>query len=390
MDPVSGGPSQGIRNLDLVMKDMGVTREVVCLDAPESSYLANESLIIHALGPCYGRWSYTANLKPWLKANLSRFDVVILNGLWSYHSYATWQVFDSMKKSLTGKPPRLLVMPHGMLDPYFQRAKDRRLKAIRNWFYWKLIERKVINNADGLLFTCQTELLLAQETFRPYHPHKEYNVGYGIEKPPAYHQDMLSAFLKLCPGLNEAPYLLFLSRIHPKKGVDMLINAYIKLHEESTATDNSLPRLVIAGPGLDTHFGKKLQLQLTNNPKAKANVFFPGMLNGDSKWGAFYGCEAFVLPSHQENFGIAVAEALACAKPVLISDQVNIWREIIAEDAGIVANDNQEAVYDMIKQWLGLPGEKRLAMRSFALTAYKKHFKVSKVAKNFFKAFVND
>src|SRR5947209_1649456 len=177
MDPVNGGPSQGIRNLDLVLRDKDVFREVVCLDQPGSSYLKDETLMIHAIGPGYSRWCYSIHLKPWLKANISRFDVVILNGLWSYHSFTVWEVFNTMKKTTLKKVPRLLVMPHGMLDPYFQRAKERRLKAIRNWFYWKFIERKVINNADGLLFTCETELLLARETFRPYNPNKEYNIG---------------------------------------------------------------------------------------------------------------------------------------------------------------------------------------------------------------------
>ncbi len=59
------------------------------------------------------------------------------------------------------------------------------------------------------------------------------------------------------------------------------------------------------------------------------------MLTGDLKWGAFRAAEAFVLPSHQENFGIAVVEALACGKPVLISDKVNIWREIVEDGAGL-------------------------------------------------------
>ena len=93
---------------------------------------------------------------------------------------------------------------------------------------------------------------------------------------------------------------------------------------------------MIAGPGLDTAFGREMrQLAESLCPQPSTltpqpAVFFPDMLTGDAKWGALYGCEAFVLPSHQENFGIAVVEALACGKPVLISNQVNIWREIEA------------------------------------------------------------
>ena len=232
MDPVSGGPAQGIRTLNKAMTEMGITREVVCLDSPDSSYLGSDDFIINAIGPPQGAWNYSHYLAKWLTINIQRFDVVIINGLWLYPSYATWKVINRFKKMSPGKKlPRILVMAHGMLDPYFQRAKERRLKAIRNWFYWKLIENKVVNDADGLLFTCETELLLARETFTPYHPKKEYNVGYGLAASPDFHPGMTVAFKELCPGLNGSPFLLFLSRIHSKKGIDLLIHAYIKLHK---------------------------------------------------------------------------------------------------------------------------------------------------------------
>ena len=64
-------------------------------------------------------------------------------------------------------------------------------------------------------------------------------------------------------------------------------------------------------------------------------VYWPGMLRGNLKWGSFYSCEAFILPSHQENFGIAVAEALACGKPVLLSNKVNIAAEIERDGVGL-------------------------------------------------------
>ena len=75
--------------------------------------------------------------------------------------------------------------------------------------------------------------------------------------------------------------------------------------------------------------------RLTTNSAANSRITFTGMLSGNLKWGAFAAAEAFILPSHQENFGIAVAEALACGTPVLISDQVNIWREIVQDGSGL-------------------------------------------------------
>lgn len=360
---------------------MGIVREIVCLDPPDSGYLKQEKLKIHALGPGVTKWHFTRRLNRWLWSNLTRFDAVIINGLWQYHSWATYRTLNKLKKNSPElKLPFFLAMPNGMLDPYFQKAKERRLKAVRNWIYWKLIENRVVNNARGLLFTCETELLLARETFKPYLPQNEFNIGYGIQKPPRYTPAMANAFLQRCPGLNpEKPYLLFLSRIHPKKGADLLIEAYQYWAERS-----AVPQLVIAGPGLESPFGEKIQTLAKSGKLRGGNIVFTGMLTGDAKWGAFYGCEAFILPSHQENFGIVVAEALACGKPVLISNQVNIWREI--NGGGIIGVDDRQGVRDLLKQWLDMNPAERQAMSETALKVFYDNFESYPPAKKLFRA----
>jgi glycosyltransferase involved in cell wall biosynthesis len=388
MDPKSGGPSQGIRNLDKAMHDHNIIREVVCLDRQDAPYLTNEHFIVNTVAGGVGVWKYSAGLLPWLLNNIPRFDIVIINGLWSYHSYATWKAIRKLKESNNTNIPRVLVMPHGMLDPYFQKAKERRLKAIRNWIYWKLIEGNVVNDADGLLFTCETELLLARKTFNPYYPKKEYNAGYGIEAPPAYDGQMEISFKNCCPGLNGSSYLLFLSRIHPKKGVDILIEGYAELYKKFNAID--VPKLVIAGPGLETSYGKKLQTQLSLLPEISRNIFFPGMLSGDAKWGAFYGCDAFILPSHQENFGIAVVEALACNKPVLISNQVNIWREIHKENGGLVEDDTLVGTIKLLFDWINIDEREKKVMNKNAFKTYENHFKTERILEKYLSAFSGD
>lgn len=383
MDPKYGGPSQGIRNLDAAKKDREIIREVVCFDPVNSPYLGKDNFKIHPLDGGSGSWGYSKKLIPWLNSNIQRFDVVIINGIWQYYSYATWKVISGLKRQSAGvKIPKLFVMPHGMLDPYFQNARDRRLKAVRNRIYWKLIERNVINNADGLLFTCQAELLLARQTFKFYHPRKEYDVGYGIQAPPLLNNSMSAAFYKLCPELSGKPYLLFLSRIHPKKGIDMLLEVYINLYQSMSGAKGVLPKLAIAGPGLDTVYGKQLK-QKVEQANLQNNVFFTGMLTGDAKWGAYYNCQAFMLPSHQENFGIVVAEALACGKPVLISNQVNIWREIEKEGAGIVDNDDKPGVEKMLKKWLEFTPEQQAEMSGKAKLTYEKYFEINTIAQNY-------
>jgi glycosyltransferase involved in cell wall biosynthesis len=104
------------------------------------------------------------------------------------------------------------------------------------------------------------------------------------------------------------------------------------------------------------------------------------MLQGDMKWGAFYASEAFVLPSHQENFGIAVAEAMGCGLPVLISDKVNIWREVEADGAGIVNTDTVEGTEKTLRQWLALDKDARKKMAEQAKLSFEKRFTVDAMA----------
>ncbi|MFA6087898.1 glycosyltransferase [Mucilaginibacter sp.] len=380
MNPASGGPCQGIRNSNPEIVRYGVSREVVSLDDPKASFLGSDDFIIHALGPAIGPWHYAPRLRSWLLANLSRFDAVVINGLWIYPSYAGWGAIQTIKKQAKYNQnihvPKVFVMPHGMLDPYFQNAPDRKLKAIRNWFYWKLIENKVVDDADGILFTCETELLLARKSFQPYHPKKEINVGYGIIPPPVYTAEMGEKFLAQCPQVKDKPYLLFLSRIHKKKGIGLLIKAYANIIDKALAEKRDYPKLVIAGPGLNSSYGEKMIRLSASFPQLKDNIFFTGMLTGDYKWGALYGCDAFVLPSHQENFGIAIVEAMACKKSVLISHQINIWKEIEAGGGGIIAADTLEGTQEMLDKWISLSAKEQKEIGEHALETYQKRFHI--------------
>ena len=370
MDPVTGGPCEGIRNSIPVQEASGVQNEIVCFDNPNAPFLKEENLIIHAIGPSKGPYAYCSNFSSWLYENLKRFDIIIIHGLWLYSSFGTFRIWKKFKNKKY-KIPKLYVMPHGMLDPYFQRDKSRKLKAIRNWFFWKLVEKRVVNGADGILFTCEQELLLARETFLPYHPKLEYNVGYGIKSPPLKNPESIKEFYKKCQQVKFQPFWLFLSRIHPKKGVDDLIKAYLKLKKQEIA----VPALVIAGPGLESSFGR----ELVKMSRGEA-IYFPGMLEGLAKWGSFYECKAFVLPSHQENFGIAVVEAMACGKPVLISDQVNIWREIKHGQAGLICKDSVEGIFLMLKYWLAESEGQKKKMGARALEVFQKKYSIEKSA----------
>ena len=387
MDPKSGGVCQAIKSIITSISAYGIQNEIVTLDRHDSPHLINSEITIHALGYGQGVWRYNKRLKDWLLANLSYYDVVIMHGLWQYSAFAVRKALSSLASGSSGIGlPRLFVMPHGMLDPYFMRAPGRKMKAIRNKIYWKFIESKLINSCEAILFTSQEEQSLASLSFSPYAPANTVVVGLGVEPPPLYQDKMTVEFNSYCPGLNNAPYLLFLSRIDEKKGVDLLITAYLnQLKKAEEDIDNIplaglLPKLVIAGPGLDTPFGKKIKAMVDSNRELNQMVLFPGMLAGDAKWGAFYNCDAFILPSHQENFGIAVVEALACGKPVLISDQINIWREINEAGGCYVTGDTVPGAEKLLDFWTRASYKQQQAMGRNALYAYKHNFSMKTAA----------
>jgi glycosyltransferase involved in cell wall biosynthesis len=170
---------------------------------------------------------------------------------------------------------------------------------------------------------------------------------------------------------------LLAGRLNPKKGCDLLLDAYAK----------TLPRdldLVMAGPD---EAGWELELRAQASRLGIADrVHWTGTLRGDAKWGAFYGAEAFVLPSHQENFGIAVADALACGVIPLISDKVNIAREIEADGAAIVDTDTQAGTVRLIDRFRALSGADRQTMRRKARTCYEDRYALKNAAQEVYKA----
>lgn len=406
MNPNLGGVSQAVRTMCTELAKQGVYSEITGLDSPGKPFLPNEPAFIHMLGPAKTPWSYGAKFTPWLVDNLHRFDVVLLHGLWLYHGYALRKAIQLCRnQSKNEVQPRVFIMPHGMLDPYFQQAPGRKMKALRNWLYWQLIENKIIEDANGLLFTCEEERQLAREPFKPYKPKSEAVVGLGVEEPPAYTPAMREAFIKQCPELIDTPYILFLSRINQKKGVDMLVKAYTQIVRNYITADRQiaqsdglysgqdvavqLPKLLIAGPGLNTPYGQSVQQLAQSDQADESAIFFVDMLSGDAKWGAFYGCEAFVLPSHQENFGIAVVEALACSKPVLISNQVNIWREIDRSGSGFVAPDSVDGVHQLLERWLNLSVDEKQGMSDKARETFQNNFSIVPTTRNLIDALSN-
>lgn len=360
---------EGVRQRGLRLQQWGHQVEVVTCDDPSQSYLREYSLPVHALGPSSGAgYGYNPRLVPWLKANAAHYDGVVVNGLWQYHSFAAWRALRS-----AGIP--YYVFTHGMLDPWFKRTYP--LKHLKKWLYWPWADYRVLRDARAVLFTSEEERLQARGSFWLYRA-KEQVVAYGTSPPPKDAAGLREQFLSAHPQLRDKRLVLFLSRIHEKKGCDLLVDAFCRV----AAADSRL-HLVMAGPD-ESGVSSALKAAAAAAGVA-ARISWPGMLRGDAKWGAFYSAEVFALPSHQENFGIAVAEALACGLPVLISDKVNIWREIESDGAGMVDSDSAEGTLRLLQRWLALDEEARTVMRRRAKSCFDQRFTVDAMASSLLK-----
>lgn len=353
----SGGPAEGLRRIVEGYTSLGHTAEILTLDPPEA-VPADFSVPVHALGTSIHGYGYSRKAQLWLREHAGRFDGIVVQGLWQYPGMLTLQ-------ELTGRHP-YAVFTHGMLDPWFNREYP--LKYLKKLPYWMAIERRVLQGAHRVLFTASVERDLAAKSF-PFSRWKAAVVPYGTAGPPqqpdvAKCGDAFYAASGLQPG---EPFLLFASRIHEKKGCDLLLEAY-----HAVARDTILPRLVMAGPD---QVGLRATLEAAAREYGIADrVLWPGMLTGAAKWGAFQQAEAFVLPSHQENFGIVVAEALSCGTPALISDQVNIHADVAACGAGYVEPDTLEGTIRLLRRWAGTSGEERAHMRLHSVACWRKHF----------------
>jgi glycosyltransferase involved in cell wall biosynthesis len=366
-NPVHGGPIEGVRQIARIYATRNIEAELVTQDLPDAPYIVDFPLKVHALGPgSLGRYGYSPRLLPWLWRNHQKYDCVIVHGLWQYHGYACWRVLRT-----TNTP--YVVFSHGMLDPWFKRQYP--LKHLKKWFYWKWREYRVLRDAKAVLFTSEEERILAAESFSSYRVNP-FVVGYGVHAPNFDLEAVRQVFFAKYPRLRGKRLALFVGRIHPKKGCDLLIEAFY----QTLAHDPSW-HLLVVGPD---QVGWQADLQLQSSRLGSADrITWTGMLKGESKWGAMAASEIFVLPSHQENFGIVVAEALACGLPALISSQVNIWREVQNEGAGFVEQDTLAGTINLFRAWSGLDDSERAAMRANSRRCFEKHFDLEQSSTRF-------
>lgn len=362
-----GGPAEALKRLATELRLCGHSVDIVCLDASAHADKTDDAAFdrVVRLGHYAGKYALSFRLVRWLSRHGRQYDAIVVDGIWQFHSAAA--VFSLRPRNIP-----YFVMPHGMLDPWFNAGHP--LKYAKKLVYWLFVERHVVGGAKGVLFTTESERELARKAF-PLYRANESTMTIGTAPPPSIGASEVEKW-RASGSSDNKKLILFLGRIHEKKGCDLLIRAF---HEIRHAAGDY--RLVIAGPD-NNGLASKLRREAEQLGLAES-ITWLDMVKGIDKWSLLKAADVMVLPSHQENFGVVVAEALACGVPVLLTDKVGIWQEVVADGAGLADEDTQEGVTRLLMQWTRLPETEKTAMRAAAKQCFEHRFHVSRVAQNY-------
>jgi len=357
VNPATGGPVEGLRQLCHIYQVGGHQIEVASFDSPQDIVSYNFPAKVYAMGPGLGVFGYSRYAAKWFKQHVHEYDVIFLNGIWEYGTLAAYRTL-----ARSGTP--YAVFTHGMLDPYFKRRFP--LKHIKKSIYWHIFLQRILSHATAVLFTCEEEKILARQSFSRYKVN-EIVVPFGTFPPDCDLRAATDEFVARWPEVRGRRVAVTVGRIHPKKGTDILIEAFAQ-----TLAKDPVWHLVIAGPD---QIGWRKELEMLAQRLGIHNrITWTGMVKGNLKWGAFAVSEVFVLPSHQENFGLVVAEALAAGLPVILSDKVNIWREIVSCEAGLACEDTLEGTKAALMRWSFLTAQEIAATRDRSRRCFDEMF----------------
>jgi glycosyltransferase involved in cell wall biosynthesis len=354
LDPRYGGSTAAVAGLARAQHLRGLRIHVISsFRSGDSTSVADtlqrNGVKVTMVGPTVGRLCRHPAISEAVRRATDDADVVHIHALWEEIQHRA-----ARAASATGVP--YIFTPHGMLDPWALRQRRWRKKL---YMAWRL--RSDLNKAACIHFTAEIE----RDRTNTLHLHPpSLTEANGIDLREFADLPEKGRFRQKYDIPADRPVVLFLSRLHPKKGLDVLIPAF-------AAISSAGATLVVAGPD-DDGYSAAVQKLIVKH-QLQRRVLLPGMLKGRDRIEALVDADLFVLTSYAENFGIVVVEALAAGTPVVISDQVNIHQEITAARVGGVVPLSISATASEIDRWLE-NGEMRQAAslrgRDFALRTY--------------------
>ncbi len=307
------------------------------LDVPLNIPVVRDGVphVFHHVWPIAARFGFAPSLLSTLKRTVPSYDLVHIHWLYNFACVA------AARAAVAAGVP-FVVQPRASLDPHMRRKNE-----IVKRMYLATIGRPLLTRAAAVVFTADEERTLA--SYSPRRP--EWVIPNGLDLKMYERLPPRGAFRVAFPALD-GPFLLFLGRISRQKGLDLLLRAFQHLLKTRPAL-----RLVLAGPD---HEGYAADVHTLARELGVADrVLFAGLITGEVKLAAFVDADLFVLPSYAENFGGVIIEALACGLPVVISDQVNIHRELSIADAATVVPCSTDAVAAGIEAALADTGNRR-------------------------------
>jgi glycosyltransferase involved in cell wall biosynthesis len=335
-----GGPTQAVLSLSRALS----AKNVECLIASTDANGDDRLPIVHETQLQYDSvpaiffrrdWTqsfkYSRDFSRWLQSHVSDFDVVHVHAIFSHSSLAASQA------CRRHKVPYIL-RPIGSLAPWSMGHHRWRKRIL-----WNLGVSSMISGASAVHYTSEEERKRSEESLGI---NKGIVIPLGVETAEFKNKSLSGAFSKL------RPYVLILSRMHPKKGIELILESFMNLKRDSEFRDW---KLVLAGDGDPDYLAKLKSLAQEQD----GDVVFAGWLDDDQKIDALQNAALFALTSHHENFGLAVMESLACGIPVLISRNVNTASDIETAQAGWVVNLDPASITNALREAaLDAPGRK--------------------------------
>lgn len=316
----TGGPVTAVLGLAEAQAAMG---HEVCIASSNYGEPSIPQLngVEFKLFPCrYGTWRWTPELKRFLERFVRDYDVVMIESLWQYPTFIAGRVCRA------ARIPYVL-SPNGMLD-----AWSLSQKAWKKRPYMRLIERDTLLGANAIHLTSEGE-------FNHSHLNQwrvpKIVIPLGLHKSKYTDLPDEKGFFKRYPELSDKQIVLFLGRLHYKKQPDVAIRAF---HQACSLMPDV--HLVLAGTGEQSYIQRLHELVMSLGIQDR--VRFTGILKGDAVKEAYRAASVFVLPSWQENFGLALVEAMAASCPVVISDHMDLAPDVLRARAGLIASPNVE------------------------------------------------
>ena len=300
-------------------------------------------------------FKYSRPLATWLNSHIHEFGLAHIHAVFNHSSIAA-----AHRSRKAGVP--YVVRPLGTLEPWSMTQK-----SVRKRVFWQVAGKAMLRRAAAVHYTTDAEKLSTESLLGLNHGKV---IGLGVEINSDSATGKLSEHF---PAFVHEPYALVMSRLHPKKGLDVLIEAFLTLVQREKF---SHWRLVIAGDGPAEHVLKLKEMASSNSDR----IMFTGWLDGEKKDALLSGASLLVLPSHQENFGMCVMEALSRSVPVLVSPHVNLAEEIVLANAGWIATVDKEVLVTRLAE--ALDDEEERAVRGRAGKQLSMKYSWESAAKN--------